>query len=62
MNRGLANMVDYEGVRFSILKECLDHEGIASQNGLVESEFAARVDLRFSLLEDHLQNAVVIVV
>jgi hypothetical protein len=62
MDWGLSNMIYYKRVRFSVLEESLDHEGIASQDSLVKSEFAARIDLGLSLLEDHIHNRVVVVI
>jgi hypothetical protein len=57
MDRCFACLVDSIRVRLAQLKKSVDDEWISSQDSLVEGQCAARVDLRFAFLEDHVHNA-----
>ena len=57
MNRRFAGGISHEGTGFAVLEQGVDHEGVATEDGLIEGEFAARIYLRSLFLHDHVEDA-----
>ena len=57
VDRPLAVCVLDEWTWISMLQESVDHEGVSSENCLVQCQCLSRIDLRLPLLKDQLQNA-----
>jgi len=61
VKRRFAVTVFYIRVGISEFKKGLDYEWVASENGLVESKFAATIDLGPSLFKDDIEYVEVFV-
>ena len=57
MNRGLSQGVSDKWTWVTMLQQCIDHERVASQDGLVQCQLRATVYLRSLFLHDHVKNA-----
>ena len=57
VNGRLTGRVPDERARLAVLQQSIYHEGVAAQDGLIEREFAAGVNLRALLFHNHVQDA-----
>jgi len=57
MNWRLTQGVSDKWTWVTMLQQSIDHERVASQDGLVQCQLRATVDLRSLFLHDHVKNA-----
>ena len=57
VNRRFASDISHKGTGLFSIQKGVDHEGVTAEDGLVQSQLAARVNLGSLLLHDHVENA-----